>query len=133
MMFYLMKNGMGGGAPQPGMAGPPPMANPQMVGMGDQLRRAAAAGGEAPASYQGGIIPMMAGGQMGTVGQDLARSAGPAEMGPAGLVPVTDEPQGKLGWMGQFGQFLDGIDPNLRLMMGLQGAGNLGRILGGGA
>lgn len=134
MMFQLMQGGMGGGSAQPANPQTPPaMANPQMVPMADQLRRSAAAGGEAPASYRGGIIPMMAGGQMGTVGQDLARQAGPAQMGPGGVVSVTDVPQGKLGWMDQMSKFFGDIDPNLRLMMGLQGAGNLGRILGGGA
>lgn len=131
MMYQMMQGGMGGG--QRAQGAPPAMANPQMVSMEDQLRRSAAAGGEAPASYRGGIIPMMANGQMGTMGQDLAREAGPADMGPGGVVPVTDVPQGKLGWMDQFGKFLDGMDPNMRLMMGLGGMQNLGRILGGGA
>jgi hypothetical protein len=127
MLMMLQGGGMGGmgqaqaAAPKPA----PGMANPQMVTMGDQLRRSAAAGGGAPVSYQGGIIPMMANGQMGTIGNDLARLAGPD--------PMTDVPVGKLGWMDQFGKFLDGIDPNMRLMMGLQGAQGLGRYLGGGA
>ena len=133
MMYYLMQNGMGGMAGQQPPASQPAMANPQMVTMEDQLRRSAAAGAEAPVSYRGGVIPMMANGQMGNIGQDLARQAGPAEMGPGGIVPVQGMPQGKLGWMGQFGQFLDGIDPNMRLMMGMGGLQRLGRVLGGGA
>lgn len=136
MLMMLQGGGMGGmGQAQAAAPKPPaqPMIPPQMRTMGDELGRMARAG-PAPTAYQGGIIPMMADGQMGTVGADLARSAAPSWSLGGGVVPMSGtEMQPKLGWMDQFGKFLDGMDPNMRLMMGMQGAQGLGRYLGGGA
>lgn len=110
MMYYLMQNGMWGGSPAAAKPAQEPASNMPLLQM-----------------FGGAGVRSPLGGPWDAVSPPTKNAQAIAPMMQKAMQPE------KPGWMGQFGQFLDGIDPNLRLMMGMGGLSNLGRILGGGA